>query len=50
LFFKPGFNIAFGGTLATFPAWIGMAIFIGWLVWSHRLPVKVQEEPQPVTV
>jgi uncharacterized protein len=50
LFFKPGFNIAFGGTLATFPAWIGMSIFIGWLVWSHRLPVKVQGEPQPVTV
>jgi membrane protease YdiL (CAAX protease family) len=49
LFFKPGFNIAFGGTLATFPAWIGMALFIGWLVWSHRLPVKVQDEPQSVT-
>jgi membrane protease YdiL (CAAX protease family) len=49
LFFKPGFDIAFGGTLATFPAWIAMALFIGWLVWSHRLPVKLQEEPQSVT-
>jgi membrane protease YdiL (CAAX protease family) len=39
MFMKPGFNMAFGGTIATFPAWIAMAIFIGWLVWSKRLPV-----------
>ncbi len=50
LFLKPGFNMAFGGTLATFPAWIAMAIFIGWLVWSKRMPVQapVQVEPIPV--
>jgi membrane protease YdiL (CAAX protease family) len=42
LFMKPGFNMAFGGTIATFPAWIAMAIFIGWLVWSKRLPVLNQ--------
>ena len=40
LFLKPGFNMAFGGTLATFPAWIAMIIFIGWLVASKRLPVR----------
>jgi membrane protease YdiL (CAAX protease family) len=34
MFMKPGFNMAFGGTIATFPAWIAMVIFIGWLVWS----------------
>jgi membrane protease YdiL (CAAX protease family) len=45
-FFKPGFNMAFGGTLATFPAWIGMAIFIGWLIISKRLPVESREAAQ----
>jgi membrane protease YdiL (CAAX protease family) len=48
LFLKPGFNAAFGGTLVTFPAWIAMVIFIGWLVWSKRLPVPAQEQPQPI--
>ncbi len=42
MFLKPGFNMAFGGTLATFPAWIAMAIFIAWLIWTKRLPVKDQ--------
>lgn len=45
-FLKPGFKMAFGGTLATFPAWIGMALFIAWLIVSKRLPVQVQEEAQ----
>lgn len=40
VFYKSGFNMAFGGTIATFPAWIGMAIFITWLVWTKRLPVR----------
>ncbi|HUI87127.1 MAG TPA: CPBP family intramembrane glutamic endopeptidase [Anaerolineales bacterium] len=40
LFLKPGFNRAFGGTLATFPAWIAMILFIGWLILSKRLPVR----------
>lgn len=46
LFLKPGFNMAFGGTIATFPGWIAMAMFIGWLIASKRLPVRVQEEVQ----
>ncbi|HUH96193.1 MAG TPA: CPBP family intramembrane glutamic endopeptidase [Anaerolineales bacterium] len=40
LFLKPGFNLAFGGTLATFPAWVAMIVFIGWLAASKRLPVQ----------
>jgi hypothetical protein len=39
LFFKPGFNIAFGGTIATPIAWLGMGLFIFWLVRTKRLPV-----------
>jgi hypothetical protein len=46
LFLKPGFNIAFGGTIATFPGWIAMAIFLGWLIASKRLPVRIQQEAQ----
>ena len=38
LFFKPGFNMAFGGTIATPVAWLGMGLFILWLVWTKRLP------------
>ncbi len=39
-FLKPGFNLAFGGTLATFPGWLAMGIFIAWLVVTRRLPVN----------
>jgi membrane protease YdiL (CAAX protease family) len=46
LFLKPGFNMAFGGTIATFPGWIALAILIGWLIASKRLPVRIQEEAQ----
>jgi membrane protease YdiL (CAAX protease family) len=42
LFLAPGFNIAFGGTLAAPTAWIGMLLFIAWLVWTKRFPVKEQ--------
>lgn len=42
LFFKPGFNMALGGTIATPVAWIGMALFIAWLVWTKRLPAQGQ--------
>lgn len=42
LFFEPDFNIAFGGTLAAPTAWIGMLLFIAWLVWTKRFPVKEQ--------
>ena len=42
LFLKPGFNMAFSGTIATPVAWIGMALFIAWLVMTKRLPVQDQ--------
>ena len=44
LFFKPNFDMALGGTLAAPTAWIGMALFIAWLVWTKRLPVQSQVE------
>jgi len=44
LFFQPGFNIAFGGTLAAAASWPAIAIFIGWLIWSKRIPVSVVGE------
>ena len=47
LFFVPGFNMAFAGTVATPMGWIGMAAFIGWLMLSKRLPVQIQDEVQP---
>lgn len=44
LFFEPGFNMAIGGTLAAPTAWIGMMLFIAWLMWSKRFPVQSQVE------
>ena len=44
LFLQPGFNMAFGGTLATAPAWLAMGLFILWLVLTKRLPVQSQLE------
>jgi membrane protease YdiL (CAAX protease family) len=42
LFFQPGFNIAFGGTIAAPTGWLAMVLFIMWLVWTKRLPVQSQ--------
>jgi membrane protease YdiL (CAAX protease family) len=42
LFFEQGFDMALSGTLAAPTAWIGMALFIAWLVWTKRLPVEDQ--------
>lgn len=50
LFFQPDFNMAFGGTLAAPTAWIGMALFIAWLVWTKRLPVQSHVEEAGATV
>lgn len=44
LFLQPGFNPAFGGTLAAPPAWLAMALFIAWLSITHRLPVPSADE------
>lgn len=51
LFLAPGFNMAFGGTLAAPTAWIGMALFIAWLVWTKRFPVQESVgESQPSSI
>ena len=50
LFFQPGFNMAFGGTLAAPTAWIGMVLFIAWLMWTKRLPVENQVEKTEAVV
>lgn len=51
LFLAPGFNMAFGGTLAAPTAWIGMALFIAWLVWTKRFPVQESVgESQPTSI
>ena len=42
LFLQPGFNMTLGGTLASPTAWIGMILFIAWLVRTKRLPVVEQ--------
>ena len=48
LFFQPGFNMAMSGTIATPVAWIGMAFFIAWLMWTKKLPVQEQNNDQQV--
>ena len=44
LFLKPGFDTALGGTLTSIPGWLVMALFIGWLMLTKRLPVQMQGE------
>lgn len=39
LFLIPGFDMALGGTLASVAGWLGLFVFVGWLVVSKRLPV-----------
>ena len=39
LFLIPGFDMALGGTLASVAGWLGLFVFVGWLVASKRLPV-----------
>lgn len=46
MFLQPGFNMALGGMLVTPPAWLAMLLFIGWLILTKRLPVKVTEDIQ----
>jgi membrane protease YdiL (CAAX protease family) len=38
LFLVPGFDMALGGTLASVAGWLGLFLFVGWLVASKRLP------------
>jgi membrane protease YdiL (CAAX protease family) len=42
LLFITGVDISFGGTLASLVGWIPLALFVGWLVMTRRLPVQAQ--------
>jgi uncharacterized protein len=44
LLFMPKVNMALGGTLSSLVGWIPMLAFIGWLLWSRRLPVDMPVE------
>lgn len=44
LLFLAGVDMTLGGTLASLVGWIPMALFVGWLVWTKRLPVKESAE------
>jgi membrane protease YdiL (CAAX protease family) len=37
------FDTALGGTMASLIGWIPLAVFIAWLAWSGRLPVRTHE-------
>lgn len=45
LFLEPGIDIVWGGTLAAPAGWIGMGLFVAWLVLSRRLPRPKPQEP-----
>ena len=47
LMFLTGVDMALGGTVASLTGWIPMILFIGWLVWSKRLPVVVDTTDSP---
>ncbi len=42
LLFLTGVNITIGGTLASLIGWIPLGLLVAWLVWSRRLPVKLE--------
>ena len=39
VFFLTGIDITYTGTLASPVGWIPLVLFVGWLAWTHRLPV-----------
>jgi membrane protease YdiL (CAAX protease family) len=48
LLFLTGVDITIGGTLVSVIGWIPLALFVAWLAWTKRLPVKdVLPENQP---
>ena len=49
ILFMPTVDLAFGGPLSSLVGWIPLLGFVGWLVWSRRLPVQEESvEIQPV--
>ena len=49
-FLKPGFDTMLAGSILGMSGWIPMALFIGWLVWSKRLPVIFHTPEEAVSV
>ncbi|RME86957.1 MAG: CPBP family intramembrane metalloprotease, partial [Anaerolineae bacterium] len=47
LFLRPDLDLALGGTLASVSGWVGMTLFVGWLVVTRRLPVRVGRGTTP---
>lgn len=45
-----GFNQSLGGTLASVSGWIALAIFVGWLVATRRVPVGGEKMLMPEEV
>jgi uncharacterized protein len=45
MFLQPGINITWGGTLASVAGWIGLALFVVWLIGSGRLAWSDESEP-----
>jgi membrane protease YdiL (CAAX protease family) len=43
--FLTGVDISIGGTLVSLIGWIPLSLFVAWLVWTHRLPVAIEETP-----
>lgn len=43
LLFLTDVNMTIGGTLVSLIGWIPLAFLAGWLVWSRRLPVDLEE-------
>jgi membrane protease YdiL (CAAX protease family) len=45
--FLTGVDIVIGGTLPSLIGWIPLALFVGWLIWTRRLPVTIPEADAP---
>ena len=43
LLFLTDVNMTIGGTLVSMIGWIPLALLVGWLVWSRRLPVDLEK-------
>ena len=43
ILFLTGVDISIGGTTASLIGWIPLALFVAWLAWTKRLPVRMGE-------
>lgn len=40
-------NLSVGGSIASPIGWIPMILFVGWLIWTRRLPAGIESEVAP---